>query len=138
MHHSLLARDSSMRSRALTRLASAAALLTLAACGDAGPESGPGTLTAVLVSPNGAEGAAVISFPSSGVEAIGGVSGEVYSRVEGSSVRVVVVNEPGGELSFTVALADTTRKPTALVEQVAGPDDQLRATVSGYEVEYRR
>ena len=89
-----------MRSRSLTRLACAAAFLTLAACGDAGPESGPGTLTAVLVSPNGDEGAAVISF--------------------------------------TMALADTTQKPVGLVEQVAGPDDELRATVSGYEVEFRR
>ena len=37
-----------------------------------------------------------------------------------------------------MALADTTQKPVGLVEQVAGPDDELRATVSGYEVEFRR
>ena len=127
-----------MRFRAFSWLAGAGVILTVAACGDAGPVSGPGTLTAVLVSPNGAEGAAVISFASAGVGAIGAVSGEVFSRVEGNSVTVVVINEPGGELSFSVALADTTQKPLGLVEEVAGPDDELRGTLSGYEVEFRR
>ena len=97
-----------MTSTAFRRLAGAGVILMFAGCGDAGPESGPGTLTAVVVSPNGAEGAAVVSFPSEGVGEIDAVSGEVFSRVENGSVTVVVINEPGGELSFSVALADTT------------------------------
>lgn len=127
-----------MRFRAFSWLAGAGALLTLAACGDALPISGPGTLTAVLVSPNGDEGAAVISFAGTGVGAIGPVSGEVFSRVDGNSVTVVVINEPGGQLSFSVALTDTLQKPVASIEQVAAPDDELRTTLSGYVVEFRR
>ena len=127
-----------MRFRAVSWLAGACVLFILAACGDAGPVSGPGTLTAVLVSPNGDEGAAVISFSSTGVGAIGTVSGEVYSRISGDSVTVVVINEPGGELSFSMTLADTTQKPVGVVEQVAGPNDELRGALSGYDVEFRR
>ena len=127
-----------MRSRAIQSLVLAGALLSAGACGDAGPVSGPGTLTAVVVSPNGAEGAAVISFPSMGVGAIGAVSGEVFSLVDGGTVTVVVINEPGGELAFSVTLADTTQRPVGLVEQVAAPNDELRTTLAGYTLEFRR
>ena len=127
-----------MRSTVFRWLACAGVLLTVAACGDAGPVSGPGTLTAVLVSPNGAEGAAVVSLSGTGVGAVGAVSGEVFSRVDGNTVTVVVINEPGGELSFSVALADTIQRPIGSIEQVAGPNDELRSTLSGYSLEFRR
>ena len=127
-----------MRSRTLRFFAGAGVVLALGACGDAGPVSAPGTVTAVVTSPNGSEGAAIISFPSEGVGAIGAVSGEVFSRVDGAYVTVLVVNEPGGELAFSMALADTTQKPIGLVEQVAAPNDVLRSTLAGYVVEYRR
>jgi hypothetical protein len=127
-----------MRSTAFRWLACAGILLTVVACGDAGPVSGPGTLTAVLVSPNGAEGAAVISFPSAGVAAVGPVGGEIFSRVDGGTMTVVIINEPGGELSFSVSLADTLQQPVGSIEQVAGPDDELRTTLSGYSLEFRR
>jgi len=127
-----------MRFRAIQSLAFAGVLLSVAACGDAGPVPGPGTLTAVVVSPNGAEGAAVVSFPSAGVGQIGAVSGEVFSLVDGGTVTVVVINEPGGELAFSVALTDTTQAPLGLVEQVAAPNDVLRTTLAGYTLEFRR
>lgn len=127
-----------MTSRVFLHLAAAGVICALGACDDPGPVPGPGTLTAVVVSPNGPEGAAVVSFPSEGVGEIGAVSGEVFSRVENGSVTVVVINEPGGDLAFSVALADTTQKPLGLVEEVAAPDDKLRSTLAGYALEFRR
>lgn len=113
-------------------------LLAAAAACDDSPTPGPGTLTAVLASPNGAEGAAVITFPSSGVGEIGAVSGQVFSRVDGDSVTVVVVREPGGELAFSIALADTTALPMGVVKEVAAPNDRLRTTLAGYQLVFRR
>ncbi len=127
-----------MRSRAFLPFAFMAVLVVAGACGDAGPVAGPGTLTAVVVSPNGSEGAAVISFPSSNIGAIGAVSGEVFSRIDGGTLTVVVINEPGGELAFSMALADTTQQPQGVIEQVAAPNDVLRTTLAGYTVEFRR
>jgi hypothetical protein len=127
-----------MTSRAFRRLVAVGAVCALGGCDDPAPIPGPGTLTAVVVSPNGAEGAAVVSFSSEGVGEIGAVSGDVFSREENGTVTVVVINEPGGELSFAVALADTTQKPVGVVEEVAAPDDKLRSTLAGYALEFRR
>ena len=128
-----------MRSRhALLSLAMLAAVTTVAACGDEGPASGPGTVTAVVASPNGDEGAAVLTLSGTGIGEITAVSGEVFSRPEGSDVTVVIINESAGELAFRIALADTTQKPAATLVEVAAPDDDLRTTLAGYEVEYRR
>ena len=122
----------------LSRSLTVAALIAVAAACNDSPIPGPGTLTAVLASPNGDEGAAVISFASAGVGAIGPVSGEVFSRVDGDSVTVVLVREPGGELAFSIALADTTSLPVGVVKEVAAPNDRLRTTLAGYEVVFRR
>jgi hypothetical protein len=126
-------RGSAHRWFSLLLLAAGAA----SACNDA-PIPAPGTLLAVVESPNGEEGAAVVSFPSAGVGAITAVSGEVFSRVDGDSVTVVIVHEPGGELSFSVALADTTQRPVGVIKQVAAPNDRLRTTLAGYELVFRR
>ena len=120
------------------RLAGVGVVLTLAACGDAGPVSAPGTVTAVVVSPNGSEGAAVVSLTGAGIGDVTAASGEVWSRVEGGAVTVVVINEPGGELAFRVALADTTQKPLWTIEQVAAPSDVLRTTLASYTLEFRQ
>ena len=122
-----------IRSRSWT---AAALVMAAAACNDS-PIPAPGTLTAVLASPNGAEGAAVLSFASDGVGEIGPVSGEVFSRVDGDSVTVVLVHEQGGELAFSMALADTTALPLGVVREVAAPNDRLRTTLAGYEVVFR-
>lgn len=121
------------RARALLVVA-----LFAAACGDAGPASAPGTVDVALVSPNGDEGAAVITFSGTGIGEISATTGTVYSREDDGRVTVVVVNEPGGELSFRMALADTTDKPVATVEQVAATNDALRTTLAGYTVEFRQ
>lgn len=116
------------------------AVLVLAACStDEGPRSGPGTITATLSSPNGAEGAAVVTLLGDDIGAITGVGGtEVHSRAGDSNVRIVLISEAGGELAFQVAVADTTQPPSTVVVEVAGPDDELRPTVDGYTVEFAR
>ena len=115
------------------------AALSLAACADEGPVSGPGTLTATLVSPNGPEGAALVELVGENIGAITALGDtEVFSESDGGSTQVVLVNQSGGALSFWVAVADTTAPPSAVVHQVSGPDDQLRATLDGYALEFGR
>jgi hypothetical protein len=121
------------------RLLSLAALTACVACSDAGPVSGPGRMTATLVSPNGAEGAAVIVLVGEGVGdavPVGGV--QLFRNDEDGATRLVLVSPGGGDLAFEVDVADTTHLPVAIIEQVAGPDDGLRADPSGYRLELRR
>jgi hypothetical protein len=126
-----------MRVRALLGVAALSALTVAVGCHDAGPTAGPGVVTAALVSPNGPEGAAVLSLFGAGIGDVTPVRGRVWSLRRGDSVRVVVVRDDGGDLAFRVALADTTQKPGAVVLQVAGSDDRLRVGLSGYNVEFR-
>lgn len=117
-------------------------LLTLvffAACTDEGPVSGPGTMTATVLSPNGAEGAAVVVLLGDDVGAITSAGGaEVYSYAGNSATQVVLINQAGGDLSFQVAVADTTQPPAFVLEEVAGPDDELRPSLTGYDLEFSR
>ncbi len=111
--------------------------VTLAACADEGPVSGPGTLTGTLLSPNGAEGAALLMVLGDGFSNVTGVGDtEAYGQAGIGSTKVVLVNQAGGELSFRVAVPDTTQAPQVVVEQVAGPDDEARSGVAGYLVEF--
>ena len=121
------------------RILSALTLALLVACADEGPVSGPGTMTAVLVSPNGAEGAALLILLGSGVGQITRVGDtEVYSYSSANATQIVLINQAGGDLSFQVAVADTTDLPSVVVQEVAGPDDELRTPTSGYDLEFIR
>ena len=125
----------------LTRMALTAVCLAaaLGACGDQGPVSGPGTLTASVRSPNGPEGAAVLVLVGEGVGAVTSAGGaDVHANATGEGVRVVVLHAGGGDLDFRFELADTTRLPRILIEEVAAPDDQLRPDLSEYSVEVGR
>ncbi len=111
-------------------------VLAAGACRDAGPIGGPGAFDAVLVSPNGAEGAALVALSGDGLgDAVGLGDTEVFRSDDSGSTRVVLVNHAGGDLAFRIEVADTTRPPSVLVEQVAGPDDELRADLSAYRLE---
>jgi len=120
------------------RVAALAGVLAAAACGSEGPISGPGTLTAALVSPNGAEGAALVEFFGQGIGAVSAVDGPLWQRSRGDTVRVFIVSETGGTLRFAVEVADTTRKPKGVVLEVSDPADEVRASLSGYALEFRR
>lgn len=111
----------------------------LSACWDVGPVSGPGTVDAVIVSPHGAEGAALVVLTGGWLgEVVGLGDTEAYRSDASGSTRVVLVNPEGGDLAFRIGVADTTRLPTALIEQVAGPDDELRGDVATYRLELLR
>jgi len=112
------------------------AALALGACGDEGPASAPGTLTATVVSPNGAEGAALVTLLGAGMGAVGASEGRVFSEAHGDTVHVVVVNLAGGGLRFTVQVADTTQPPAGILVEVSGPDDRIRG-LAGYRLELR-
>ena len=122
----------------LARTLALLGLALLVACSDEGPVSGPGSLTATLVGPEGADGAAIVVLVGEGVGEVSEVGAtEVHARRDGSATRVVLVNEEGGALAFRVSVADTTQPPQAVIEQVAGDDDELRS-VDGYVVEFAR
>ena len=111
----------------------------VAACGDAGPQSGPGTLTATVVSPNGDEGAAVVEVFGPGITGVASLEGRAFSERRGDTLRVVVVREDGaGTLRFALSVADTTQLFGGTVLEVAGPDDALRSSVATYTLEVVR
>lgn len=115
-----------------------ATLAGLVACSDEGPVSGPGTVTATLTSPNGADGAALIVLSGEGLGEVSSVEPtEAFASTDDGSTRIILINQDGGELTFRIALADTTLLPRAVIHQVAAPNDTLRS-VTGYSVDFTR
>lgn len=111
--------------------------LAAAGCRDQGPISAPGTMTVSVVSPNGAEGAAIVSIVEGGLGTPVGLGGaEAFAYESGGSTTVIVVNRAGGDLAFQIQVADTTVPPGWSIHEVAGPDDALRSLV-GYSLELR-
>ena len=111
-------------------------VVLLASCDSTRP-GGPGTITAVVTSPNGAEGAAVLDVAGT-VEALtsnGDVS--VYSTPSGAGTRAILVRLTPGQLSMKVRLADVSQIPQIAVVEVAGDDNKLRPSVAGYQVEFK-
>ena len=120
------------------RFATFLALSLLVACTDQSPP-GPGILTATLKSPNGAEGAALVVLMGPGIGEVTPVgSNQLYSNSSLDEVRIVLINQNDGTLAFRVQVADTTMEPTAIVEEVANPDNKIRLTLDGYQLEFRR
>jgi hypothetical protein len=95
-------------------------------------------MTATLRSPNGAEGAAVVELSGPGIGAVTGVDGTVFAEAVGGVTRVVVLRATPGEVAFRVTMAEGAEQPGATVVEVAGGDDALRPSLSGYRVEFRR
>ena len=120
------------------RFATFLALSLLVACADQSP-AGPGILTGTLKSPHGAEGAALVVLMGSGIGEVTPVgSNQVYSSSNLDEVRIVLINQNDGTLAFRVEVADTTIEPAAIVEEVANPHNQIRSTLDGYQLEFRR
>jgi len=117
-----------------------AALSPLAAC-DSGP-SGPGEFTAVVTAPSGGVGAVILQVQGQGIQGfVGAGATEVLSNPTGGegTFRVVAVNEGTGTLQFTVRVQDRGAElPTASVISVAGTDNQMVASVTGYRVRFER
>ena len=65
-------------------------------------------------------------------------SNQLYSNSSLDEVRIVLINQNNGTLAFRVEVADTTIEPAAIVEEVANPHNQIRSTLDGYQLEFRR
>jgi len=117
-------------------LALAAMSLASAACDSTQP-GGSGTLTTVLVSPNGAEGAAVLDVTGTfdSITAPGDVT--VFTTPSANGTRIIVMRLTPGELSMNIAVPNVSRRPTVTVVEVADGDDKLRPSLSGYQVTFR-
>ena len=122
----------------LYRLVAFSCLSLSVACADQLPP-GPGILTATLKSPNGAEGAALVVLMGPGIGEVTPVGGnQLYSNSSLDEVRIVLINQNDGTLAFRVEVADTTIEPAAIVEEVANPHNQIRSTLDGYQLAFRR
>ena len=113
-------------------------LLAVGACDDLGPSGprGPGAIHVDLVSPNGAEGSAVFEITGgAGFWAVTAHGAEVYYDLGLDATRVVVIMDTPGPIRFQLRTENLRKLPSVTVLQVADGNDQLRSSLSGYEVE---
>lgn len=122
-----------------------AGTLLLAACGGDGGGGGPGTGTqdggeyrAVLQSPNGVEGAAAFELTGPGIQTVTQSVGRLFTQSNGTTTRIVVVQEPAGPISFKVTMAAGNGPPSARVVEVVDGNDLPRTSLSGYSVVFGR
>lgn len=110
--------------------------VTLSSCDSDSSATGgaPIDLTVRLSSPNGAEGAMIVALdPVLGASTP--VEGTLY-ETGGQDRRVMVIANPAGSLSFQVTLPAEHNPPNFTILQVSGPNDELRADLSGYTLEF--
>ena len=104
--------------------------------GLSGP-SGPGELHANIVSANAFDGAAVIEITGGlGIGTITSDNGEVFYQNDGGTTRLVVILDDPGPITFQVRVEDVAELPAATVVQVADGNNELRTSVSDYEIEW--
>jgi hypothetical protein len=125
--------------RPLSRVLTLLALALLSACGSDGGGEPLQSLTwsAQLVSPNGAEGAAVLEIDGDVAAVRGPAGSRILTHDANGRTRVIVVLDQPGTIAFELDLAERAPKPGANVVEVSGPDDALRATTAGYSVSVR-
>lgn len=118
-------------------IAAAVSALLINACDNSTRPGGGGTVNAVVVSPNGDEGAAVLDVVGT-VESFTGTEGvSVYTTATTTGTRVVLVRLTPGTLSMKLALQDQDRLPAISVIEVADADDRVRPSIAGYAVELK-
>jgi len=66
------------------------------------------------------------------------VGGEVFYQHFGGSTRIVVVMDEPGEVRFQVRTENVGHLPDVTVIQVAGAENELRTSLSGYSVQFTR
>lgn len=129
-----------MRLRSL--LFAAPVMLALAAC-DGGPETPPpppgGNYDALLQGPTSSESAALVELTGDGIEDVVSTGPAIVasSPVSGGR-RVVVVRPAPGAIGFRVRVAPGNEPPTARVVELADDRDQLRGSLTGYQVSFTR
>jgi hypothetical protein len=92
-------------------------------------------LQAFVVSPNGAEGAAVIEVEGRRVVGITAAAGQVFVSRSGDILRAVIVRDDPGPIEFTVRVLDPRFPVATRVLQVADGENRVRPNVDGYQVE---
>lgn len=129
-----------MRLRSL--LFAAPVMLALAACDD-GPQTPPtptgGDYDAVLQGPTSSESAALVELTGGGIEDVQSTGPALVasSPVSGGR-RVVVVRTAPGAIGFRVRMAPGSEAPTARIVELADDKDQLRTSLTGYQVTFTR
>lgn len=95
-------------------------------------------MTAVLVSPSGSEGAAVLDLSGGGFSAIRADTGTtVFVEPSGDASRVVLILEEPGEIRFRLRLENEKKPPRVDVVEVADGDNALRDPTT-YTVRFER
>lgn len=122
--------------KSVSILACAALTFVATACDSTQPKHS-GTLTAVLASPNGPEGAAVldVSGPVDTVTAVEGT--QLFQTPTATGKRIILVRLAAGELSMRVAVPDVGSLPQISVVEVADGDNKIRQSTSGYTVSFK-
>jgi hypothetical protein len=116
-----------------------ALLVATAGCDDGEvttPVPVPGDLAISLVSPNGAEGAAVFETSDPGIVGIAAAGSVDAFHLEGAGgkSRIVVLLDQPGTIAFTLSVEDLNDPPQMEIVEVADPDNRLRAVLTGYEL----
>jgi hypothetical protein len=112
-------------------------LLVAGACDSTGlgVPKGRGQIIATLSSPNGNEASAVFEITGgTDLSVVSAVGGETFHQHSVGSSRVVVILDEPGVIRFQVETEDVSDLPSVSVIQVADGLNQLRSSLSGYEV----
>lgn len=74
----------------------------------------------------------------SGIGEVEAPAEHLFQFARGDTLRMLVVLESPGDVTFTVPVPDVNEPPAATVVQVAAGDDGLRTDLTGYRVRLRR
>jgi len=100
----------------------------------AGPGRAPGTLTLLVASPRGAEGAALIEIDRDNVTALSGSTGTVLASLNGNRLRVALLLARPGIPQLSVSVRDTMQPLNAVLLEVADSFNVLRPSLQGYSL----
>ncbi len=115
-------------------------LAILLAAGVAGCESDvldtPLELRGILISPNGPEGAAVLELIGAGLGNVRAISGHLFVRHSGDTLRLVAILEEPGSVEFVLEWFRKKSRPEARVLEIVDGKNSVRSSLVGYRVEF--
>ena len=134
----------SIERSAVVVMAASLAMWGATACGDDDPtgpgNGGPtaGTLTVTLVTPNADDGAILFTVNGPDMTQIAAGDAALYFRhaQDGATVTGVVAGDVAGGalLTFRVPDIDAAGSYSAVIQQVADRDNELRGSLAGYSL----
>jgi hypothetical protein len=117
---------------------SCATALAAAACDDVGQPPSGRELNVTVVSPNGAEGAAVLETTAPGIVGVASEAGDAFFSSSDTLTRIVVILDRPGALRFTLSFDTVPAPPALLLVEVADGANNLRDDLADYEVVVER